>query len=104
MTKLSRSENRSKWLSIVSDYEQCDVNKEQFCKEQQIKKATLDYWIRKSRYQQEASALKSSGFANLLPKVHLADEIRLHFNGVDIYLPISMAPDQLRSLIQNLGR
>ncbi len=103
MSNLSRAANRTKWLMIVDSYEQSELPKEQFCIEKNIKKATLDYWIRKSRIQSEQTSIAVPGFANIISKISPSDELRLHFRGVDIFVPVHLEPAVLKNLIEGLA-
>ena len=104
MPKLSRAENQSKWFEIIKSYEQSELSKDQFCSERYIKKTTLDYWIRKSRVPDKLDVVAVPGFAGLIPKHQEVDEIRLRFEGIDIFVSIHTNPHLLRTLIQGLAQ
>jgi hypothetical protein len=104
MSNLSRAANRTKWLMIVNAYEQSELSKEQFCIEKNIKKATLDYWIRKSRTQNEQASIAMPRFANIISKIQPLDELRLHFRGVDVFVPIRTEVTVLKNLIEGLAQ
>ena len=96
-----RLSNASKWLELVSLYEEGGESLIEFCKKHSIKKETFYYWRRKSK------ALKSEeeriGFVNIHPVGERKERevIRVRYkNGTELELPLGYELSSLSYLLK----
>ena len=102
MSKLSRSENRAKWLAIVSDYEDSGMKQDEYCAFKGIKKSTLHYWLRRSRMEDSSLPSPSSPFVLIRPEEE--NELRIAYRGLDIFIPLSADPSLVRRFVNGLTK
>lgn len=62
-----RKSNQEEMYSIVERYFSRSNTQEEFCKENEISKSTLGYWIVKYNKEKNISSLSSNGFVKLTP-------------------------------------
>jgi hypothetical protein len=86
------------WKSIIKQWKDSGLTQKQFCDEQEIKIATLHYWIKKFR---TAESVREEPRFLPLNKAPAPCTIKLRLCGAVIELSIHQLPDVLVVLQQN---
>jgi hypothetical protein len=105
MEKMTYTDRREKWKSLIDDQEQSGLTQEAFCKQHNLNQATFTYYRGMFRGRKSVQPkVATSVFTPInITKATTSNEIRITLpNGFLCTFPVDINPNRIKEIVGNI--